>query len=359
MLTSRLSGFAFTTAALLALLAGCSGIGPHAASLSDAQSVSESQSRAGMMRLPGGVMVSPAPRVELLPTKLHALKSWAAPLLNTHIPVLYVAGATCSCVLVYSQRGTNRSPIGVIGGMSDARGLFVDKEGELYVGNSLAHTVPIYEEAKLLSPVKTLQDPGYFPSDVAVDSDGTIYVVNQNDENGGPGSLSVYAHGSILPTSHLTPHANTFVDSVALDDHHNVFAGYGDPQGVGRIDEFLAGSTNPIQLVTTVGYTGGMEVDHTGDLLVADPDFFNGCGCPVVDIFDVNIKRAETQFGKRGWPYYVGLNKAEHRLYVTDALNSEVREYSYPAGKLIDTITKGLEGGNYPVGVALAHPGPL
>jgi hypothetical protein len=28
-------------------------------------------------------------------------------------------------------------------------------------------------------------------------------------------------------------------------------------------------------------------------------------------------------------------------------------------GVLYDTITKGFENGNYPVGVAVAHPGPL
>jgi len=28
-------------------------------------------------------------------------------------------------------------------------------------------------------------------------------------------------------------------------------------------------------------------------------------------------------------------------------------------GDLLDTITKGFENGNYPIGVAVAHPGPL
>jgi hypothetical protein len=275
------------------------------------------------------------------------------------IPVLYVSGATCACVLVYSQLGHDQAPIGMITGMSDARGLFVCKAGGLFVGNSLADTVPIYSEDNLKSPIKTLQDPGNHPSDIARDTDGTIYVVNQNTDAGGPGSISVYAHGSKTPTSYLNPHANTFVDSDTLDAHHNLFVGYGDPNGVNHIDEFKHGSTNPIQLHMTPGYTGGMEIDNTNDILVADPDFFNGHNQPAVDIFEKNATSPEFQFDQLGWPYYVALNQHEHHVWVSDAQLSQVREYTYPGGVLIDTITKGMENGNYPVGVAVDHPGPL
>lgn len=275
-----------------------------------------------------------------------------------NIPLLYVSGATCSCVLVYSQRGTDQAPIGLIDHMSDARGLFVDEEGELYVGNSLADTVPIYEEAQWRRPVETLTDPGNHPSDITRDGNrGTIYVVNQNDDSGGPGSISVYAHGSTTPTSYLHTHPNTFIDSIALDADHNLFVGYGDPQGVAQIDEFKKGSTQPIQLPTQLGYTGGMEVDITNDLLVADPDFFDGT--PAVNILAIGKKHPEFQFDEEGWPYYVALNKPERHVYVSDAKLAQIREYTYPGGVLIDTITKGMENGDYPVGVAVAHPGPL
>lgn len=279
-----------------------------------------------------------------------------------NVAVLYVSGATCSCVLVYSQLGKDQAPIGMINGMSDARGLFVDKEGELYVGNSLADTVPIYEEGALRKPVETLTDPGEHPSDITRDGDdnyGTIYVVNQNTDSGGSGSISVYANGSTTPTSYLYTHANTFIDSIALDAEHNLFVGYGDPAGVAQIDEFKKGSTQPIQLPTELGYTGGMQIDITDDLLVADPDFFNGHNAPAVDILAIGRKRPEFKFDELGWPYYVALNKRERHVYVSDAKLSQVREYAYPGGALIDTITKGMENGNYPVGVAVAHPGRL
>jgi hypothetical protein len=265
-------------------------------------------------------------------------------------------------VLVYSQLGKDQAPIGMINGMSDARGLFVDKEGELYVGNSLADTVPIYEEGALRKPVETLTDPGEHPSDITRDGDdnyGTIYVVNQNTDSGGSGSISVYANGSTTPTSYLYTHANTFIDSIALDAEHNLFVGYGDPAGVAQIDEFKKGSTQPIQLPTELGYTGGMQIDITDDLLVADPDFFNGHNAPAVDILAIGRKRPEFKFDELGWPYYVALNKRERHVYVSDAKLSQVREYAYPGGALIDTITKGMENGNYPVGVAVAHPGRL
>ena len=151
------------------------------------------------------------------------------------------------------------------------------------------------------------------------DDHGTIYVVNQNDANQGPGNISVYANGSTVPTSFLYTHANYFIDSIALDTKHNLFAGYGDPNGVAHIDEFKNGSTQPIQLPAALGYTGGMEVDNTHDLLVADPDFFDGQNKPAVDIFAIDQMNPEFQFGQEGWPYYVAVTKREHHMYVSDA----------------------------------------
>lgn len=275
--------------------------------------------------------------------------------------MLYVSGATCACVLVYLQRGTDQAPVAMLTGMSDARGLFVDEAGDLYVGNSLADTVPIYRAGSLRTPIKTLTDPGNHPSDITREGNhGTIYVVNQNTDGQGPGSISVYAHGSTTPTSYLYTHPNTFLDSIALDAQHNLFAGYGDPEGVAQIDEFQYKSVRPqpIQLPTELGYTGGMEIDDMHHLLVADPDF-NGQNAPAVDILAIEQRVPLFKFDEEGWPYYVALNKIERHVYVSDARLSQVREYTYPGGVLIDTITKGMENGNYPVGVAVAHPAPL
>jgi hypothetical protein len=299
----------------------------------------------------------PSPGVQ---TSIVTMSPWLKHL-NSYIPrniaLLYVSGATCSCVLIYSQRGHDQAPIGMFSGIINPRGLFVAREGETYIANSNAHVVEIFEEAVTKAPVETLTGTVH-PSDVAREGNhGTIYVVNQNDINGGPGNISVYAPGSTIPTSYLYTHPNTFIDSVALDEKYNIFVGYGDPNGVAQIDEFKHGSTNPIQLPTMLGYTGGMEVDDTHDLLVADPDFFNGQNKPAADILSIGRRIPEFQFDELGWPYYVALNKIEHHVYISDAKLSQIREYTYPGGVLLDTITKGLENGNYPIGVAVAHPG--
>ena len=102
-----------------------------------------------------------------------------------------------------------------------------------------------------------------------------------------------------------------------------------------------------------------MEIDNMHHLLVADPDFFNGHNAPAADILAIDKRVPLFQFDEEGWPYYVALNKIEHHVYISDAKLSQVREYTYPGGILIDTITKGMENGNYPVGVAVAHPAPL
>jgi hypothetical protein len=345
------------TVTAISLFTACSGVGSKAIPSIGLNENSPGGS-VGAQPLQGGPPASPG-----VPDS--GQKSpWLAHLTSNiplNIPVLYVSGATCACVLVYEQPGSDQAPIAMFKGVINPRGLFVDKEGELYIANSNAHVVQIYEEGQLGKPVETLTGTVH-PSDVARDGDdnyGTIYVVNQNDESGGPGNISVYANGSTTPTSYLYTHANTFIDSVALDAQHNLFAGYGDPAGVAQIDEFKKGSTAPIQLPTELGYTGGMEIDITGDLLVADPDFFNGHNAPAADILAIGRKIPEFQFDEEGWPYYVALSKNERHVFISDAKLSQVREYLYPSGVLLDTITKGMENGNYPIGVAVAHPGPL
>ena len=352
--------FVVTTA--LALFTACSGSGSK--TMPPVGSTSGAVHRAlGEQLLDGGPPPSPGVAAPIGGTGRQQ-NPWLAHLTSTiplNIAVLYVSGANCSCVLVYSQRGHDQAPIGVIRGIINPRGLFVDKEGELYVANSNDHVVLIYEEGQFGKPVETLTGTEH-PSDVTREGDdhyGTIYVVNQNDANQGPGNISVYANGSTVPTSFLETHPNSFIDSIALDANHNLFAGYGDPNGVAHIDEFTNGSTQPIQLPAALGYTGGIEVDNTHDLLVADPDFFNGQNAPAVDIFAIDKMVPEFQFGQEGWPYYVAVNKHENHMFVSDAKLLQVREYTYPGGVLLDTITKGFENGNYPIGVAVAHPGPL
>jgi hypothetical protein len=334
----------------ISLFTACSGAGSRA--ISPAGNFSEAHRNAQ----PFGGGPPPSPGVQ---GSLVATNPWLIHL-NSYIPrniaLLYVSGATCSCVLIYSQRGRDQAPIGMFTGIINPRGLFVAREGETYIANSNAHVVEIFEEAMTKAPVEVLTGTEH-PSDVTREGNhGTIYVVNQNDAQGGSGNISVYANGSTTPTSYLYTHPNTFIDSVALDEQNNLYAGYGDPNGVAQIDEFKHGSTIPIQLPTMLGYTGGMEVDTTHDLLVADPDF--GYNKPAADILTIGRKTAEFQFDQLGWPYYVALNKIEHHVYISDAQLSQIREYTYPGGVLLDTITKGLENGNYPIGVAVAHPGP-
>jgi hypothetical protein len=342
----------FGMATALLLFTACSGAGSKAIAAFGLTS----EAQRGAKPFGGGPPPSPGVQASIIATS-----PWLSHL-NSNIPlniaVLYVSGATCSCVLVYAQRGHDQAPIGMFPGIINPRGLFVGREGELYVANSNAHVVEIFEEGVLKHPVRTLTGTVH-PSDVARDEQsGTIYVVNQNDANQGPGDISVYANGSTTPTTYLYTHPNTFIDSIAIDDQNNVFAGYGDPNGVAQIDEFKHGSANPIQLPTMLGYTGGMEGDTTNDLLVADPDFFNGQNAPAADILTVGRRIPEFKFDEIGWPYYVALNKLEYHVFISDARLSQIREYTYPGGVLLDTISKGLENGNYPIGVAVAHPGP-
>ena len=91
---------------------------------------------------------------------------------------LYVADDTD--VIVYPADENNPPPLRKItDGVNQPQGLAVDRNGVLYVANSLANTVTEYRPGES-HPFKTISKGIDDPSGLAVDSQGTIYVGNRN-----------------------------------------------------------------------------------------------------------------------------------------------------------------------------------
>src|ERR1700682_5153199 len=124
--------FAMTATAIL-LFAACSGAGSKAVPLAGLTS----QAQRGAQPFSGGPPPSPGVQGSIVATS-----PWLKHL-NAYIPrniaLLYVSGATCSCVLIYSQRGHDQAPIGMFSGIINPSRLFVAREGETYIANSNAH----------------------------------------------------------------------------------------------------------------------------------------------------------------------------------------------------------------------------
>jgi hypothetical protein len=73
------------------------------------------------------------------------------------------------------------------------------------------------------SPTAILDDPNKFPADVAIGSDGTVYVANGSGPLGASGNVVIYAPGSTSPKATLSDKHFYHVSGVALDKHGNLF----------------------------------------------------------------------------------------------------------------------------------------
>lgn len=135
---------------------------------------------------------------------------------STH-PVLYVA-AQSNAVEFFpaSLKAHDPQPLGSItDGITRASGLWVDKNGTLYVVDT-GYPAKILEYKKGASaPFKTITNGLYAPLEPAVDSSGTLYV----DDTQSGGVVLVYPPGAKSPsrTIQIPPHGRGGPGKMAFD----------------------------------------------------------------------------------------------------------------------------------------------
>src|SRR5471030_1784111 len=183
-------GYALGVAASVLLFDGCSGHGfspgpsagvsaPGTQSVWRADQLHSNRFRGILGRVP------PGPR--------YLGKSWAAPDAATG-PLLYTCdldGGFCEWFRV----GQNKV-VGMITGFTNPVGVGVDQSGDVFIADRSGHVFEYARGGTTL--LKTFDDPGFNPEDVAVDSNGTLYVAA--NLSGGLGHVAVYAGGSTTPT---------------------------------------------------------------------------------------------------------------------------------------------------------------
>lgn len=265
--------------------------------------------------------------------------------------LLYVSGYDCNCVQIYDQLGKSQQPIGQIANLSHPQGLFVDGSEQLWVSNTGARDVLMFKRGKT-KPSLLLFDPREYPVDVAVYTDGTVYVANTVTEGFKAGDVVAYAAGSKYPTAKLTDPDFSRVIGVALDAKKDVFVSFIDTKNRGRVDEFVAGSTVATHLAIQANFTGGIALDSAGNVVLDDEL------APATDVFSPPNWQLMGSFGKTGTPLYLAFGQSEHYLYVADGAGA-VHQYAYPRGTLVNTISAGWTATSPPYGVAASPAAPL
>ncbi len=267
-----------------------------------------------------------------VPQATRAGSSWLSAEATSGAPLLYADSGTCACVLIF-RRDTG-ALVGLLGGpngpLAGPTGLATDSAGNLFVGDVDSndnYQVWVYPAGQLV-PSRELYDAN-LPIDVAVATDGTVYVSDSTYP-----SIMVYAHQSNAPTSELLDIRAMTGEGLALDRRGNVYWGIQTSSGY-RIDKFQKGSTKPVDLgIALPDAPFELAFDRGGDLVVSQPDV------PAIDIFELP-NTLSAQIVTTGCPSGIALTTSVQRIYVADQCGSPLTAYTYPGGRPAKTFDVG------------------
>lgn len=267
------------------------------------------------------------------------------PAAKTCKDVVYVSSYRLNYVAVYCAKGHNQVPLRKItDGISGPEGASVDKHGNFYVANTTENTVAEYARGGS-KPIFTYSSGMSYPGSVAVDAQQNVYVTNLT-----PGSVEVFAQKSNTPK--LTISSVPYPIDLALDRKGDVYVTtYTASFANGEIIEYPPGSTQGTNLGIATKGPGGIVLDSSGDIVTADQSL------PGVLVFPPGKTSPSQTFAQNALdPDPVRFAPTEKTVYVGDSVGNAVYVYDYPSGKMIDTITDGIDGPN---GVAADPAAPL
>ena len=259
---------------------------------------------------------------------------------------LFVSSYKLNYVDVYCVKGKNQAPIGKItDGINGPEGLAVDAKGNLYVTNTVGNDVAEYAGGSTTPTFTYSADLGN-PAGVAVDKAQNVYVTSLS-----PASLTVFPQQSNTPSRSITNNL-TFPIDVAVDSKSNAYVTtYNASYSAGEVIKYAHGTAQGTNLGIATGEPGGITLDKAGDIVTADQRL------PGVLVFPPGKTSPSKTFAQNTLdPDPVRLSRNERLAVVGDAVGNAVYIYDYPSGKLVDTITDGVDGPN---GVALDPSSPL
>lgn len=184
-------------------------------------------------------------------------------------PLLYVSDLTAGNVYAYTY--PKGRLVGTLVNVGAPDGLCTDAAGHLWVVNSQAEELVEYDHGGT-TPIATLRDPGFWPSDCAVDpKTGDLAVANVFTQEGQPtpGNLVIYERAKGKPRSLVAQSIVNYM-YVTYDDRGNLFVdGFGASSNDFALVEIPAGKNvfRPIALDQSIGNGNTADVKWDGKYL--------------------------------------------------------------------------------------------
>jgi hypothetical protein len=344
-LSSRFSYLTIAFAAS-AMLAGCSGTSVPGSQQIDAPPLVLQQRTHAHNR--GAVAPSRLP-----PTRSEAApeKAFFSPALTGNGPKRFFSDFALNAVYVYG----GGKHVGTLTGFNNPSGLATDASGNLYVANEGAANILVFAPPYNTTPT-TLDDPGQYPADVAVDSQGNVAACNLYS-NSVAGNVAFYPAGSTSSTNTLSSASLGEVYFCAFDANGNLYLDGIDSTYSYFVAGEVVGGINGTGIATlttsnTILYPGGVQVTTGGQIAFMDqgpgsaiytynPPVSGSLGSPVTT----------TPLSGAGDPVGFAFGKPMTSVTTADAGLVAAVKYAYPAGGAA-LHTKQLRRGGLPIGVA-------
>jgi sugar lactone lactonase YvrE len=208
----------------------------------------------------------------------------------------------------------------------------------LYVANFDPdyNDVTVYHaKAKNPSPIRVISNGLDNPTDDCLDSEGTLYVVN---EPAAAGWVSEYLADKTKPAKVITKGINTPA-FCAIDGSGNLWV---TNIGGSNVTEYERGSTKPHTVITNgIFYPVGIAIDDSGNMYVANR-FTKSSGPANVVVYSAGSKSPSRTI-KDGVVSPVGIAIGpDGTLYVTNITENNVEEYRFGQSQPYQTITDSM-----------------
>jgi hypothetical protein len=239
---------------------------------------------------------------------------------------------------VYGYAGNGNDPPPseqITDGLTTPGGIDVVRSGKLYVANDTGGTngsgfVAVYP-AKATSPTMTYTTGILDANNVLVGPDGRVYVAQ--DE-----SVVEFPPGKTTPDRAIYTGPGTTATGLALDAASNLYVAFYTLKG-GNVEVVPPGQEEGQKLNLRLRHPVGIAVDSSNNILVSD----SSLGQSAIDVFPPGAKKPTMKITQDLiLSQYIRLAQSSSRLYAADADAHAVFEYTYPAGKLVRTISSEL-----------------
>jgi hypothetical protein len=262
-----------------------------------------------------------------------------------------VSDAGTNTVNIYDESGTLQA---TLTGFSEPQGMTSDRLGNIYIADTANGQIQVWAPP-YSGPPTLIADPGQFPAGVDQRNNGGFLAVsNIIDQNGGPGSISLYRNGSMVATITDANLQECFF--LGFDHTGNLyFTGFNTAFSVivGEVAHATTGGRTVQYLTTsnTISFPGAVQVNNDGTIDIGDqssPSQIYTYNAPSGGSLGSPI--STTFLGSSVDAVTYALKIHNHNLYTADAGNASSQEYSFPGGTLENTISGSL---SVPIGVAL------